>query len=294
MNLKQVYAAILSLIEKTAGIDTAKKLDAGIRFRRDLNLRDPATLADKVAYLELHGKDPLVPLCTDKYAVREYIADKGCGDLLIPVVGGPWDSVDAVDFDALPNAFVLKATHGCKMNYFVPDKSLLDLDACRKEMGRWMATTYGAYSVEPHYREIPHRIYAEEYLGDMAGLTDYKIHCLNGEPTFVIAVTDRKADGDKAMEVTLDLFDMEWNPLFELQQSGKEKPGTGDVPCPEAFDKMKNAAKILSEDFTFVRVDLYERNGAALFGELTFSPACCVFPYLTDRFNRQMGERLAI
>lgn len=295
--IKQMYASVLSTITGVAGVDAAKKFDSLLRFHRYLNLSTPTTLADKVSYLELHEDNPLTVLCTDKCAVRKYITDKCAkrGDkLLIPMVGGPWSSVDEIDFDALPDQFVLKATHGCKMNYFVPDKKRLDISSCRREMNRWLKTTYGTYSMEPHYTRISHRIYAEAYLAEMSNLTDYKIHCLNGMPQFILTVTNRVADGDKAMKATLDLFDVQWNPIRELKPSGRETPGKGNLPRPANLEEMLEVARKLSADFKFVRVDLYNLENKILFGELTFSPACCVFPYFTDEFNRRMGRKLKL
>lgn len=294
--IKQIYSLVLSTITAVAGIDMAKKFDARLRFHRSLNLSFPKTLADKVSYLELHGENSLIVTCTDKYDVREYITRKmGGGDsLLIPVVGGPWNSVEEIDFDKLPKSFVLKATHGCKMNYFVPDKQRLDIHQCKREMNRWLNTTYGTYSMEPHYTRIPHRIYAEAYLQEMSMITDYKIHCLNGVPQFILTVTNRIADGDKAMKATLDLFDLNWNPISGLRSSGSEVAGNGNIPKPANLDKMIEIAKVLSSDFRFVRVDLYDINNKVLFGELTFSPACCVFPYFLDSFNSKMGRLLTL
>ena len=294
MNLKKIYAGILLRIQQLAGIDAAKEFDTMVRFHRKLNLKNPKTLADKVSYIELHEQSSMAALCTDKYAVREYIRQKGYGQLLVPLAGGPWTSIDEINFDALPNSFVLKATHGCKMNYFVPDKSQFDMDECKKEMSRWLNTVYGTYSMEPHYARIPPRIYAEAYLGEMSHLTDYKFHCLNGVPQFVMTMTNRVANGDKAMRVTLDLFDMDWKPVNQLVKANCEVVGTGNVPKPKTFEEMVQIAAKLSSDFKFVRVDLYELRGKVLFGELTFSPACCVFPYLSKSFLTEMGEKLEI
>lgn len=294
MILKKAYGALLSGTEAALGCDTAKKLDSSLRFRRRLNLKSPATLADKVSYIELHEQPPLTAVCTDKFAVRDYVAQKGYAHTLIPVVGGAWERVEQIDFDSLPDRFVLKATHGCKMNYPVPDKSKLDAAQCKKTLQRWLDTTYGTYSMEPHYKAIPHRLYAEAYLEETAGLVDYKIHCLNGVPRFILTVSDRIADGDKPMQATLDLFDTEWKPIFELVPSRSEVPGTGAVPRPGGLDKMCKMAADLAEDFKFVRVDLYELDGRIYFGEMTFSPACCVFPYFSDRFNAEMGQYLQI
>lgn len=294
--IKQVYGQVLSVITSIFGVNYAKKFDTRLRFHKSLNLSHPKTLADKVSYIELHEQSPLATQCTDKYAVRQYVADKigGGTDLLVPLAGGPWNNVDEIDFDRLPSSFVLKATHGCKMNYFVPDKKRLNIQECKKEMKRWLNRTYGTYSVEPHYKRIPHRIYAEQYLEEMTDLVDYKIHCLNGEPQFILVITDRIFKKDEPMKCTLDLFDIHWNPIPEIVRSNSEIPGKGKVPIPENLDEMLRVAKLLSKDFKFVRVDLYNLRGKVLFGELTFSPACCVFPYFTDKFDKLMGDKLRL
>lgn len=294
MNIKKIYGIFLQSLSSVCGYDTAKKIDAMLRFHRRLNLERPQSLADKVTYIELHKQSPLASQCTDKFAVREYISHKGYSHVLVPVVGGPWDSVDEIDFASLPTSFVLKATHGCKMNFVVSDKARMDIPKCKKEMQRWLNTTYGRYSIEPHYESIPHRIFAEEYLGDMSRLIDYKFHCLNGTPEFVLAISERQCDGDNAMSATLDLFDMQWNLIPAVIGSGRERPGSGQIKKPECFDTMVEIATALSKDFTFVRVDLYEKNGRVLFGELTFSPATCIFPNFTEDFLLEMGERLTI
>ena len=294
MNIKMLYAQVLGGISAIAGVDAAKKFDAKLRFHKKLNLKNPTTLSDKVAYIELHEQSSLAPSCTDKYAVRKYVEDKGLCDTLVPMVGGPWSRVEDVDFNTLPSSFAIKATHGCKMNYLVPDKSKMDVEQCRKEMTRWIATTYGGYSMELHYRTIPHRIYAEKYLENANQLIDYKIHCLNGKPEFILVCSDRKANGDAAMQVTLDLFDLEWNHIPELIPSGAEVAGDGSMPKPQKLDEMIDIARKLSEDFKFVRVDLYELDGKVYFGELTFSPGNCVLPYFTHKFDLEMGKKFQI
>lgn len=294
MIVKMLYAKILAMISCVAGIDFAKKFDAKLRFNKNLNLKNPTTLADKVTYIELHDQSPLASECTDKYAVRQYVEKKGLENILVPLVGGAWNSVDEIDFQMFPNSFVLKATHGCKMNYLVPDKTKLDEEKCISEMSKWLKVTYGTYSVEPHYLKIPHRIYAEHYLEDADQLIDYKIHCLNGKPEFILVCSDRKANGDAAMQVTLDLFDLKWNHIPELIPAGSEVAGDGSMAKPEKLDEMLEIAKKLAEDFEFVRVDLYELNGKIYFGELTFSPGCCVLPYFTKKFDLEMGRKLKL
>lgn len=291
---KKVYGSLLSFIAAVAGIDNAKKFDTLFRDHKKLNLKNPQTLSEKVSYIELHEQSSLASICTDKYAVREYISSKGLSNILIPIYGGAYTRFEDINFAELPTSFAIKATHGCKMNYLVPDKSQFDSEKCKKEIRRWMATTYGIYSMEPHYVKIPHRFYIEKYLEKANQLVDYKFHCLNGEPRFVLTCSNRKCNGDEAMQVTLDLFDMDWNPIPEIVSSGLEHPGNGQLPKPRSFEEMIRIARILSSDFKFVRVDLYELEGEVFFGELTFSPAHCVFPYFSDKFDLEMGKKLKI
>lgn len=294
MNKKIIYAYVLSLITSVSGIDFAKQFDALFRDHKKLNLKNPKTLSEKVSYIELHEQLPLAARCTDKFEVRKYVASKGLKDILVPIFGGAYTSFGQLDISQLPERFVIKATHGCKMNYLVPNKAQFNSIQCQKEVERWMNTTYGTYSMEPHYLKIPHRFYVEKYLDKADQLIDYKFHCLNGIPQFVLTCSERQSDGDKAMKVTLDLFDINWNPIQELISSGLECAGNGRVPKPRNLNRMIGIAKILSADFKFVRVDLYELDGKIYFGELTFSPAHCTFPYFSKKFDLEMGKLLQI
>ncbi|MBR1466155.1 MAG: hypothetical protein IJ607_07320 [Bacteroidaceae bacterium] len=294
MNVKKIYGWLLSAITKIAGINAAKQFDSKLRFHRKINLKNPESLSDKVSYIELHDQSPLAPMCTDKAEVRKYVVQKGFKDILIPIILEPTDSVDKIDFKKLPETFILKATHGCRMNYIVKDKNRLDEEECKGVMRKWLQTTYGTYSMEPHYLSIPPRIYAEQYIEDMNGLIDYKFHCLNGKPEFCLVCSGRSDKKGESMGVLLSLFDMEWNFIDEIVDYKNEKRGPSDIPKPKQFDRMKEIAAELSKDFKFVRIDLYEYEGKILFGEMTFSPACCVFPYFSDAFDKAMGKKLVL
>lgn len=294
MNIKKIYGWLLSAITKIAGINAAKQFDSKLRFHRKINLKNPESLSDKVSYIELHDQSPLAPMCTDKAEVRKYVVQKGFKDILIPIILEPTDSVDKIDFKKLPETFILKATHGCRMNYIVKDKNRLDEEECKGVMRKWLQTTYGTYSMEPHYLSIPPRIYAEQYIEDMNGLIDYKFHCLNGKPEFCLVCSGRSDKKGESMGVLLSLFDMEWNFIDEIVDYKNEKRGPSDIPKPKQFDRMKEIAAELSKDFKFVRIDLYEYEGKILFGEMTFSPACCVFPYFSDAFDKAMGKKLVL
>lgn len=289
--IKRLYAILLSFIEYLFGIDLAKKFDTKLRFHKSLDLKNPKTLSEKVTYIELHKQSPLAPSCTDKYEVREFVKSRGLENILIPVYGEAWSDVNQIDFNTLTYPCILKATHGCKMNYVLHDINNIDLQKCKKELSKWLKISYGTYSIEPHYKTIPHRIYAEKFIRGIDDLIDYKFHCINGNPEFVLTCSQRKANGDAAMAVTLDLFDMEWKHIPEIIGSGNEIAGDGLIQKPETFDRMKEIARVLSRGFEFVRVDLYEIDGNILFGEMTFSPACCVFPYFSKEFDIEMGNK---
>lgn len=291
--VKKLYGVFLLLMKFLFGIDMAKKIDTRLRFQKKLNLKNPTTLSDKVTYLELHQQNEIKAMCTDKFEVRKYVREKGLGESLVPILGGPWEDIGEIDIAGLPPVFILKATHGCKMNYVVR-KDNLDIKQLEKRVRQWQNTTYGVYSLEPHYAKIPHRIYAEKFLEHIDDLIDYKFHCTNGIPQFVLVCSKRNINDKGRMQVTLDLYDMEWNPIREVIAAGSELPGKGDIPRPALFSEMGEMARILSKDFEFVRVDLYEYESKVYFGELTFSPACCVFPYFTDRFDARMGRKLDI
>lgn len=283
---KSGYRLLLNGVASVTGPKVAKRLDARFRFGRKLDLKNPKTLADKVSWIELNTEGDLAARCTDKYAVRDYINQKGLGDILIPLCGGPWATADDIDIDALPAAFVMKATHGCEMNYICKDKSKLDKAdflACAR---KWLKEDYPRACVEPHYKKIPHRLYAEEYIGGFeGGVVDYKFHCLNGEPHFILACSDREESVKKS------LYDLDWNPIPGMK--GHEKSDC-ELPRPELLEEMTVVARKLAEDFEFVRVDLYQSCGKVLFGELTFSPASGVFPNFSDEFISHWGGVLHV
>lgn len=291
---KKLYALLLNCFTTVCGIDAAKKFDTRLRFKRKLNLKHPQTLSDKVTWLQLHDLPDLAVKCTDKYDVRKYIREKGLEDILVPLVAGPFTDQNQIKIDDYPQKFVVKGTHGCKMNLIVNDKSILDMEACKRTFQSWLNTTYGTYSVEPHYTKVPHRLIVEDYLESKDGLIDYKFHCLNGKPEFVLVVKDRVSVDKRNMICKLGLYDMEWKKMDGLVPFKDEVPFDENIDKPKSFNKMVKIAKLLSSDFKFVRVDLYDIDGDVRFGELTFSPACGVFPYFSEDFNMKMGKRLNV
>lgn len=285
MIVKSVYRASLNVLTKIIGAPATKKLAARLRFKRKINLKNPVTLADKLCYNELFVDNPLKVKCTDKYEVREYVRSKGCGDLLIDLVGGPYSRVEEIDFDKLPNQFAMKATHGCQMNLLCEDKSKLDISRAKKLAKKWLRHDYPLACIEPHYQKIPHRIICEKLLQDPDSIIDYKFNCFYGEPDYVLVCASRVSG------VKFRTYDMNWK--FMGVDIGPECAQT-DFPKPENFDRMVEISRKLSADFDYVRVDLYDINGKVYFGELTFSPASGVLYTYSDAFITEKGKKLKI
>lgn len=199
----------------------------------------------------------------DKVKVREYIAEKGLGNILLKQFGN-WDSADEIDFSKLPERFILKANNGSGGHVICTDKSRLDIAATVEKMNKTLHDAKHLRNTEPHYCAIKPRILCEELLGD--GITlpvDYKFHCINGHVADIFVVCERE---DGAKYCTLDT---NWDmlPYTLPEYMPKSKPEK-----PESLDEMIRIAEKLSEDFEFVRVDLYDFDGRIYFGELTFSP----------------------
>lgn len=284
--LKKAYGYILQFIQLVAGIDAAKKIDTRLRFGRSLNLANPTTLADKVSYIELHTDPDLRAQCSDKYEVRKFITRRGLEDILIPIVLDPVSDPKDIKFEELPNEYVLKATHGCGMNIIHTTSKNISSEETLSMVKQWLSTPYGMYSLEPHYLLIRPRIYAEKYLGELDQLVDYKFHCYNGEPSFVLTVSERSRGPYK-----LNAYTCNWQPIDCIVGKHVSKK---EIPKPTKLNEMVKISKILAEGFDFVRVDLYEVKGKIWFGELTFTPAACVFSYFSEEFLEVEGRKLAI
>lgn len=284
--VKSAYQSALRAVALLIGPMRVKQLEARVRWRmRPPSVRNPTSLGDKVCYLEFCKRDPRATRLTDKYDVRAYVKERGFGHTLIPLLLGPYSKMDDIPFADLPKRFVAKATHGCHMNIICRDVSLLDRDAMKRQVARWLSNDYGRAVLEPHYLGLRRRVVFEQLIGDGSDLVDYKIHCLNGEPAFILTCSNR----ENSLE--LGLHDTEWRPMSGLVRCRKVDP---PLPTPTGLAKMLEMSRVLSEGIDFVRIDLYEVDKAVRFGEMTFSPAMGVFPYFSDEFQRAYGGRLTV
>ena len=245
---------------------------------------------DKLVWLSLYWQNPLKTICTDKYEVRSFITDTCClpERILVPLLG-VWNDANEIDYQSLPEQFVLKCNHGCGYNIICTDKSALDYIDANEKLNKWLSMVYDKNPLQPHYLGIaPHLILCEEFLPSNEGsssVIDYKIHCLNGTPLFVLVCYDRTEDGTPQ----LASFDFSWKQLFyvinEPELSFKK---------PVSLDIMIEYSRKISSYFPFVRVDFYEINGRPFIGELTFTPCGNMIDYFTPDVLKMLGRTLKL
>lgn len=229
-----------------------------------LNLENPKTFNEKLQWLKLHDRKPLYTQIADKYAVRQYISEKIGEEYLIPLVGGPWNSAEEIDFYALPEQFVLKCNHDRGGIVFCRDRGSFDYEKAKAYLNKRLKRNHWRLCREWPYKNIKPCIIAEKYMEDSSNvnLNVYKFLCFDGEPKIIQTIQN-----DKTAYESIDYFDLDWN-LLELRQNypNSEHP----LKKPELLEDMVAISRMLCEGFPFIRSDLYEINGRVYFSELTF------------------------
>lgn len=267
-------------------IELSSKIMYRAFVHKKLNLDNPTTFNEKLCWLKLREfpNNPQVIQCTDKYSVREYIKEKGDGNLLVKLLG-VWDKAEDIDWELLPDKFVLKCTHGCAYNIICTEKNKLDKEKTYTQLNRWLKEDFGLVSGEPHYSKIPRKIICEEFLE--GELKDYKFFCFNGVPRFYyVAVTP----GGDFHNMQCDFF---W-PNGKLADFYRLDHKRFAIPpqAPYNLKEMLRIAKKLSSDFPFVRVDLMNVRDKLFFSELTFSPSAGIMPLVPEGTDERLGEWL--
>lgn len=263
------------------------QLNYFLRFKKLCNLKSPRTFNEKLNWLKLNDHNPIYPQLVDKYTVKEYVADKIGEKYIIPTLG-LWEHFDDIDFDSLPEQFVLKCTHDSEGLVIVKDKSRLDKMAAKKSLEKALKQNFYYIGREWPYKSVKPRIIAETYIEDyeIGELRDYKFYCFNGEPKVMFIASDRESGC-----VKFDFFDMEFNHLDIKQKSPNSEK---KLNKPRTFEKMIEFAKILSKGIPHVRVDFYEVCGELFFGELTFYDGCGFMPFQPDSWDHVFGDWLDI
>lgn len=225
----------------------------------------PKTYNGKLQWLKLYDRKDIYTKMVDKASAKDYAASIIGEEHIIKTLG-VWNSFDEIDFDKLPNQFVLKTTHDSGGVIVCRDKSIFDKDAARKKLEEILKWDYYIGTREWPYKNVPHRILAEEYMVDESGyeLKDYKWFCFNGEPKALFIATDR---GNPNEDTKFDFFDMDFN---HLPITNGHPNATREIMKPSGFEEMKSLARKLSNGFPHLRVDFYDVNGKIYFGELTF------------------------
>lgn len=257
-----------------------------IKVKRALNLSKPERFTEKLQHYKIYYRNPAMCHCVDKYLVRGFVNSRGCGQYLNDLYG-VYQKADDIDFDVLPNRFVIKTTDGgggenvmiCK------DKSTLDIPNVIKTVNNWRNKDVNAMTYEWAYTGAKSsRVVIEKYIEDPTNqdksIDDYKFFCFDGKARYLVVDVDRFVDHKR------NFYDVNWNLLNIISDC---PIADKELPKPVKFDEMVSLAEKLSEGFPFVRVDLYYVENKVLFGEMTFYPWSGYVKFTPDSFDFELG-----
>ena len=263
MTLTKLLRGIWHRVGLIFGDEIYVRVEYFIVFGKRLRLKNPQTYSEKLQWLKLHEGDPIYTRMVDKAEAKKYVTEIIGEEYIIPTYG-VWNHFDEIDFDKLPDQFVLKTTHDSGV-IICKDKKTLDKNAAKVKLEKSLKNDYYYTSKEWPYKNVVPRIIAEKYMEDESGeLCDYKLFCFDGKMKALFIATDRFTSGE---ETKFDFFDENFNHLpFTNGHPNATKP----IKKPESFQQMKDLAEKLSQKIPHVRVDFYCTNGKIYFGELTF------------------------
>lgn len=259
-------------------------------FGKWLDWKNPKTLNEKIHWLKFHSDTTLWTTLADKYRVRQFVEDRGCPELLVKLYG-VWNSPSEIDWDSLPNQFVMKTNGGSGDVRICLDKTRIEIKEWQAYYEKFLKVKWGYQRGEPHYNSIKPVIIAEELLDTTkqpiktTSLIDYKIWCFNGKPHHIWACYNRtKAD------VEVAIYDEQWNYHPESSIFTKHyKESSMRLPRPKSLEKMLEYAKILSAGMPQARVDFYEVDGKVYFGEMTMTGGGAFMDWYTQEYMLEMG-----
>ena len=259
-----------------------------------INWKNPKTCTEKLQWLKLYNRKPEYTTMVDKYAVKSYVASIVGKKYVIPTLG-VWDKPEEIDWNSLPNQFVLKTTHGgggggvviCK------DKTTFDKESAIAKLNESLGSDIYLNYREWPYKNVPKRIIAEKFMAPKKtevpkDLPDYKFFCFNGEPKYCQVIRDRHT------KETIDFYDMEWNHMPFVGLNPVARNGLTPVARPGNLDEMKDICRKLADSKSFVRVDLYVIDNKSYFGELTLYPASGMGVFTPEEWNNRLGDLLTL
>lgn len=259
------------------------------RMGKRINWKNPQSFSEKLQWLKLYNRDPKYTMMVDKVKVKEYVASVVGQEYIIPTIG-VWKDPDEIDFDKLPERFVLKVNHNSGTGmYICKDKSKMDDEKVKAGLRKGLKEDFYNKDREWPYKDVPRRAFAEEYMEDQYGeLRDYKFFCFDGKVKALFIASDR-SKGEHA--VKFDFFDENFNHL----PFTNGHPNADVTPKkPDSFEEMKCLAEKLSKGIPHVRIDLYDINGKVYFGEMTFFHWSGMMPYEPEEWDYKFGEWLII
>jgi len=246
---------------------------------KKLNIKAPNTFNEKLQWLKLYDRKSEYNIYVNKHAVRSFIAETIGEKYLIPLID-VYNSVEEIDWDVLPNKFVLKCTHGSGSNIICSDKDKFEIEEAKKKLKKWMNKNWYWFGREWPYKNIKPRIISEKYL--QGNITDYKFMCFHGEPK-LIQIHRNRGSKDR----TLDFYDIDWNKteIRRKMPTAKEL-----IPKPDNLEEMLEVARKLSKNEVHCRIDLYEVKGKVYFGEKTLYTASGFSEFAKEKYDELLGS----
>lgn len=259
-----------------------------LRAGYQLNLDNPQTFNEKLQWLKLYDHRPEYTQMVDKVEAKKYVSKIIGEEYIIPTLA-VYERAEEIDFDALPNQFVLKCSHDSGGIVICKDKSTLNRKSVVRRLSRGIGKDYYYQNREWPYKNVKPRIIAEQYMSDLGSeIDDYKVHNFNGTPKFVLLCRDRY----KKTGLTEDFYDTEWNHL-DIKRPGHPQANE-NVPKPEKLHEILRLASKLSEGIPFVRSDFYIIGNKVYFGELTFFPAGGMRPFVPSKWDKTFGDWITL
>lgn len=266
-------------------------------FGKPLDLENPKDLNEKILWLSLFSDISEWSRLADKYAVRQYVSDVA-GKGILTKLYGKWDKAENIDWESLPNQFVLKTNNGSGTVKIVHDKSKLDISQTIKLMNEWLGMKVAPSTTEFHYAGIKPCIIAEELIdfsediNDSSSIIDYKFWCFNGKPKYVFTCSNRNEMDDS---IEISLYDTNWNDKSEMLNYTKQcLKQRRPLMKPKSLNEMIHVAEKLAQPFPIVRVDLYSIEERIYFGEMTFTSLGGTMNYFSSKALMEMGNLVDI
>ncbi|MDK0933367.1 ATP-grasp fold amidoligase family protein [Clostridium perfringens] len=257
-------------------------------FKKKLDLEEPKDINEKIQYLKFNNyyNNEIITQCVDKYKVREYLKKLEL-ESLCPNLYGVYDNGNEIDWSDLPNKFVIKCNHGSGMNIICLDKSKLNIKSATKQLNKWIKTDFWKVYGEVQYKNVNKKIIIEELLDE--NILTYKFYCFNGKvKTCYVSLNGENGEKEKY----IDYFDKNWNRLNITLGGHEHYPG--EIKKPKNYEEMIKLSEVLSKQFPFVRVDLYNLNEKIYFSELTFVPTGGMMKLYPEDIKQEWGEWLEI